>query len=69
MRHHQQWQFYLKDVSLKINPTGGSTAHSPEVTTDKLSIVCMADNLLNKDVAGTGRSKNKKKKKKVEEDA
>lgn len=64
----QQWQFYLKDVSFKINAAGGSTANSPEVKADKVSIVCMADNLLNKDVAGTGRSKSKKKKRKVDED-
>mmetsp|Transcript_12480 Transcript_12480/g.35053 ORF Transcript_12480/g.35053 Transcript_12480/m.35053 type:complete len:134 (-) Transcript_12480:233-634(-) len=63
-----QWQFYLKDVSFKLNPTGGSTTHFPEVKADKVSILCMADNLLNKEVAGTGKSKSRKRRRKGDDD-
>eukprot|EP00193_Tetraselmis_chui_P008931 CAMPEP_0177768760 /NCGR_PEP_ID=MMETSP0491_2-20121128/9910_1 /TAXON_ID=63592 /ORGANISM="Tetraselmis chuii, Strain PLY429" /LENGTH=138 /DNA_ID=CAMNT_0019285623 /DNA_START=315 /DNA_END=731 /DNA_ORIENTATION=- len=60
-----QWQFYLKDVVCKVLASGsGTLSQAPEVRADKLVMVCMADNLLNKDDAGTGKGNNKKKKKK-----
>uniref|UniRef100_A0A061QUF6 Transcription initiation factor TFIIA small subunit n=1 Tax=Tetraselmis sp. GSL018 TaxID=582737 RepID=A0A061QUF6_9CHLO len=63
-----QWQFYLRDVSFKTNQAGGSTSNAPEVTAQKMAMLCMADNLLNKDIAGTGKSKAAKKKRKKVED-
>mmetsp|Transcript_36990 Transcript_36990/g.94572 ORF Transcript_36990/g.94572 Transcript_36990/m.94572 type:complete len:137 (-) Transcript_36990:35-445(-) len=64
-----QWQFYLKDAAFKILASGsGSVANAPEVKADKVSLVCMADNLLNKEVAGTGKSNSKKKKKRARPD-
>lgn len=38
----QVWQFLLKDISFRLNPTGqGSARKAPEIKADVIKLVCV----------------------------